>query len=116
MTAPCARGRAVGAQLAFDLPCCVLPGCQNSVSSPGEPCTDCIEQFGEYLAHDPSALPLTAEQIAERDASVVEVLTSRRSVVVEVRRRGQICWLCVERRTCTQTPHGWECDRCRVVR
>lgn len=67
-------------------------------------------------AHDPSALPLTAEQIAERDAAVAEVLTSRRPVVVEVRRRGQTCWLCVERRTCTQTPHGWECDRCRAVR
>jgi hypothetical protein len=31
------------------------------------------------------------------------------------RKQNQTCWLCEQRRTCTQADHGWECDDCRQV-
>lgn len=31
------------------------------------------------------------------------------------RRRNQVCWMCEDRRTCTQVAGRWECDPCQAV-
>lgn len=112
-------------------PICVLPACANRVSEWGQACAPCLELFGDYLAQDPHGQLLSRQQIEDRDDRVSTVLVERRamdagpalavvatrtvSVPQGERKRNQRCWLCEERRVCTMTAQGWECDTCRCV-
>lgn len=114
-------------------PRCALPGCDNDAPRQGHPCPQCIDEFGDFLQE--SALPAERDQ---RDRAVREAYTHQRvpagpqAALVDaarkaiepgapavqpepVRKANQRCWLCEERHTCTQAPHGWECDTCRKV-
>lgn len=100
------------------MPTCVLPGCTTPVADPTRPCEDCLTGFGDWLRESPDAVPLTPELISARDREVVAAYAAQTGVQVSTepqRRRNQTCWLCEERRTCTHTSQGWECDTCREV-
>ena len=102
---------------------CVLPGCHELVPEAGQPCAGCRDAFGEMLRHDPDGATLTPEQIVARDQATRDALREQiaaRSAATGAarklkRKQGQTCWLCTERRTCTQMPNGWECDACQDV-
>lgn len=57
---------------------CVLPGCQQQVSEPGETCPACIAAFGDWLK--PSEVLLTAEQIRARDEYVQRAYHAQRGM------------------------------------
>ena len=103
-------------QLAL-LPTCVLPGCQQPVTTIGEPCGDCRRAFGAMLRHQPHGQPLTAEETNARDHHIRQAYRQQRDQLLgaDDRRRNQTCWLCTERRTCNRTSAGWECDRCQTL-
>jgi len=115
---------------------CALPGCPNPVVEWGQVCLDCVTACvtacGPYLQPcRPDQPPITEEVLAERDAGVaaanrMQVNTTTAAETSgqgtplagkgsEVRKQNQRCWLCQERRTCTQTRQGWECDRCQAI-
>lgn len=48
---------------------CVLPGCDRPSEHPGVPCGQCVADFGGHLRRADGP-PLTAEQVAARDAAV----------------------------------------------
>ena len=96
---------------------CVLPGCRNDVAEWGDVCAECIAAAGDYLR--PTTGPkLTEDEIHDRDLATREDLRAQRRIgAVEPsdqpeRKQNQMCWLCEQRRTCTRTPQGWECDAC----
>jgi len=95
---------------------CALPGCNNPVASWGEVCGGCQVAFSGYLRPARPGQPVPAEQdIARRDAAVADAYGRQHHRPDDERRANQRCWLCEERRTCTQMPHGWECDHCRAI-
>lgn len=91
---------------------CVLPGCHEAVVLVGEPCPSCREAFGSMLVERRDRPGLGAEDIDARDAGVRAAYASQASQAVRGRMRNQVCWLCEERRTCTQIAGRWECDEC----
>ncbi len=99
---------------------CVLPGCQNVVTEPTEPCADCVAAFGPMLR--PTAAPITVGDVEARDTYVRDAYRKQREVAAgplnaeQERKAMQLCWLCEERRTCTRTANGWECGTCGQVR
>jgi hypothetical protein len=96
-------------------PECALPGCRNPVDDVGHPCGECLAAFGHRLR---PGQPLTAEQVAERDAGVKAAYAAQRELRVAEgleAKRNQLCWLCEQRRTCTKQERGWECDDCRRI-
>lgn len=108
---------------------CALPGCNNPVASWGEVCGGCQAAFSGYLQPGRPDQPVPTEQnLTQRDTDVAAAYAQqhdhaataprlrRGGVDGELERRAnQRCWLCEERRTCTQMPHGWECDHCRAI-
>jgi hypothetical protein len=125
-------------------PSCPLPGCDTPVANPTQPCEGCLAAFGDTLRRvdtDQTSEQITAELHA-RDAAVADMYRRRRELVAAAktgdpdadrlarmesrliaqipaadgdRKPMQTCWLCEERRTCTKTAQGWECDSCRAV-
>lgn len=106
---------------------CVLPGCHTPMPTAGEPCPDCVTAFGSML-HRSEGPALTAEQIRERDDAAMAAVRAQQALAslrpqpvtpapeqAPERKRNQTCWMCEERRTCTRTRDGWECDTCRQV-
>lgn len=100
------------------LPTCVLPGCQQPVTTIGEPCGDCRRAFGAMLRHQPHGQPLTAEETNARDHHIRQAYRQQRDQLAgaDDLRRNQTL-LAVHR-----TPHlhrtsaGWECDRCQTLK
>lgn len=106
-------------------PTCVLPGCTQMVPETGGVCDECVEVFGECLAFGDGP-GMTEEQIEARDKGTAELYRAMREIAANPipeprpepeleRKRNQTCWLCEERRTCTQMPMGWECDTCKEI-
>lgn len=111
------------------LPTCALPGCSNLVGSAGQPCDECLVACGDWLR--PSGRPApTQHELEQRDARYSQVMADRARLIAEqeaaatrqiaidageLRKPGQQCWLCEERRACTLVHRRWECDRCREV-
>jgi hypothetical protein len=104
---------------------CILAGCGNP-SEPGRPCEDCVHTFDRVRASGwqlREGQPMTDAEVAERDIGVIEAYAMQRAAQVlnveppggPQRKRNQMCWLCCERRTCTQQPNGWECDTCLQI-
>lgn len=96
---------------------CVLPGCQALVDQQGMPCQECVENFGSYLARGVGPA-MTAEQQRSRDAEAIAqyaLQTNSRIPVQPLRKANQRCWLCEDRRTCTQVRGRWECAACQQV-
>lgn len=122
---------------------CVLPGCPYPVALAGDVCEECLAVFGPML-QETDRPPLTAEQIEARDRGTADMYRLMAHVAAKMeaeaeaaaaagvlaledlpepepvdtreRKRNQTCWLCEERRTCTRTDSGWECDTCIEVR
>lgn len=103
---------------------CALPGCHHDVAEWGDVCTDCVQAAGDYLR--PASGPrLTEDDIGDRDRQLRDVLRAQHSITATATatgtatatqpERNHTCWLCEQRRTCTNTEHGWECDDCRQV-
>ncbi|MGU3438269.1 hypothetical protein ACNHUS_35320 [Actinomycetes bacterium M1A6_2h] len=102
---------------------CAVPGCAVPVATPADVCTSCRTAFGEMLhsfdlAERGTESAAVAAQLAERDADVLAAYRSRRGnatafLADSEPRRGQICWLCEQRRTCTKEAGGLECADCR---
>ena len=104
---------------------CGLPGCRNLVADPGHPCDECtslcqgpdgwrIRQSGR--GRPETAVEIDARRDATRDAQLAATLPLRPGPATATeRRRNQKCWLCENRRTCTRTSQGWECDECRLL-
>lgn len=115
-------------------PTCVLPGCTEPVAEQGAACQSCIDDWGPHLqasdgpamtaedqqARDRATQKAYAIQLAGNDpekiaavhAHYAEPATAPRSGA-PVGKANQRCWLCEERRTCTQEANGWECKTCR---
>lgn len=104
---------------------CALPGCGNPVTWWGEACGDCVAAFGGYLRPAAGDDPvLTENDLVDRDRAVVQAQVCQQVIAAgattaaaeardePIRRRNQTCWLCEQRRTCSQMPQGWECDEC----
>jgi hypothetical protein len=95
---------------------CALPGCERLSDVPGAPCPECRALFdgslGGWRIRPAPGEPETAEQVAERKS---DARAAQRAIEEPERRRNQRGWLCEERRTCTRTPTGWECDACREL-
>lgn len=105
-------------QPVLELPTCVVPGCSGYVPAQGDVCGDCRAAFGSMLVHHADGGRMTAAEALERDRGIREAYAVRRQATEQgelVRRANQRCWLCEDRRTCTQMPVGWECDTCRGV-
>ena len=113
------------------LPECVLPGCRLPTDTVGHPCGDCVAVFaaqpGGWALVAREGPALTAEQIADRDATVAAAYADQVAARAgwegdagPQRRRNQTCWMCEQRRTCTQVTVGgqfrWECETCQEVR
>lgn len=126
-------------------PPCPIAGCNGITDAEGQPCTDCIELFGEYLTHNPGGRTMTTPEIlrhkadtlaayrAQTTAPAVEALPDISATLADLdqirarldardhrkpalRRRNQTCWCCTERRTCTRNDRGlWECDTCASI-
>ncbi|MBY6413322.1 hypothetical protein HQ346_16630 [Rhodococcus sp. BP-252] len=122
-TVPVAVGRDYGDGQLFEV--CALPGCSYPVTELGQACTSCQSAFGSMLRATEGTLRSRDEiatELRERDLVVLDQYRRRTTNTVEVegdsepeRRRGQMCWLCEQRRTCTALETGWECDTCREV-
>lgn len=111
------------------LPTCVLPGCARPTDAVGHPCGECVAIFdgqpgGWRLVRNADAEPMTEEAITERDDAVREqhrLQAEAAPVDDRPRKRNQLCWLCDQRRTCTQVQprdvlgREWECDECLVI-
>lgn len=85
---------------------CVIPGCVNPVIATGDVCQPCRTAFGRYLTFRPDTQPPTTTPTpapAPGDRPRGESKANQR------------CWLCEQRRTCTQQPRGWECTTCHAV-
>ena len=115
---------------------CALPGCGNPVTWWGETCTDRVAAFGGYLRPAAEGEPaLTEHDLIDRDQAAAQAQARQQMIATgattataadatatafaardePTRRRNQTCWLCEQRRSCTQMPQGWECDECRDV-
>lgn len=100
---------------------CALPGCLAPVAMPGDVCTTCRTAFGEMLRTNDRHVGDPAQIVAELEARDAGVLAQYRARAANTAapeqdstpKRGQVCWLCEERRTCTPEKTGWECARCR---
>ena len=57
---------------------CVLPGCREPVTEPGETCQSCIAAFGNWLR--PSETRLTEAEIRARDAYVERAYHAQRGM------------------------------------
>lgn len=57
---------------------CVLPGCKQPVTEPGETCLGCVAAFGHWLK--PTDVLLTAEQIKARDEYVERAYHAQRRI------------------------------------
>lgn len=98
-------------------PDCPLPGCTNPVDDPRQPCRDCLEAFGPYLASrddsEPAPVGEYAAMLAARDQTVRGVLDARRTLTAAPAataiapvewRMNQRCWLCEARSKCRPDP------------
>jgi hypothetical protein len=97
---------------------CVLPGCRELVAAAGDVGPDCLAAFGPLLRQVPDAEPLTAEQVEDRDQAVAQHYQGRNASAAQDGREwksNQLCWMCEQRRRCTQTDQGWECRHCLTV-
>jgi hypothetical protein len=109
---------------------CALPGCKTIVEQPGEVCADCLAAFGgriKVIDTTGRTADEVAAELEQRDtetmamyATLVELpYESSTEPPVQLnepeRKRNQVCWMCEERRTCTPTPAGWECDTCQGI-
>lgn len=116
-------------------PTCILPGCTEPVAEQGAACQSCIDDWGPHLragdgptmtvedqqARDRATQKAYAMQLAGDDpekvaavhAHYTESTTTIRRREEPVGKANQRCWLCEERRTCTQEVNGWECKTCR---
>jgi hypothetical protein len=75
------------------------------------------------------APPVTEDVLAERDQATASAYLDQLRAEIDAktakahakaaagpeRKPMQVCWMCEERRTCTATPQGWECDRCSAI-
>lgn len=105
-------------QLALTFPTCVLPACASPVDEAGQACPGCVEAFGPWLRVVEGPV-MTPEEINARDEAIRAAVRAQvvRIVAPDPEcRQNQTCWLCEERRTCTRTASGWECDTCGEVR
>ncbi|GAB4989905.1 hypothetical protein BB737_12780 [Mycobacterium avium subsp. hominissuis] len=102
-------------------PVCIVQGCKNPVATVGDVCADCQELFKGYMVHNPDGHRATETELAAAQATLqrahaqqiaVEIAATQN---VPVRRANQLCWLCEQRRTCTQQERGWECDKCLQI-
>ncbi|WP_068166598.1 hypothetical protein [Rhodococcus phenolicus] len=95
---------------------CILPGCTQPVAEELTPCQTCRTIFGPMLQKTDSREPLTHADITARDNDTRAAYRAQLRIIAETpqpaRRRNQRCWMCEQRRTCTQTPQGWECRDC----
>lgn len=121
MTTPAQLGGEMTVSL-FEV--CALPGCRYPVTHPAEACASCRIAFGSLLRQttEPVRDPVeVAAELKERDDVVVSRYRERITTDVDEaargpeQRRGQICWLCTERRTCTRQDAGWESRDCAAV-
>lgn len=108
-------------------PRCALPGCANPTDTQGHPCGRCRRDLGTFLRHNPGGEPMTADAQSALDRDVALAYRAQeqmRTAAAEQRvaiqaghaeKRGQICWLCEERRTCVLINQRWECRTCREV-
>lgn len=102
---------------------CGLPACRNPVVDAGHPCDCCRADFtgpdGWRITANGEGVLETAEQVAHRKAAQAaaqaRALTPAPRPGDGQRKANQTCWLCEQRRTCTSTPAGWECDACQQV-
>lgn len=91
---------------------CALPGCSEVVAEPGDVCPACQFAFGDMLR--PTSRPIDLKSLAARDESTRQAYRAQ-AVTAAERKPMQLCWLCEQRRTCTRTSLGWECDDCHEV-
>ncbi|MDF3284994.1 hypothetical protein [Gordonia sp. N1V] len=87
-----------------------------------------------YLHHHPGGAPLSAETQAQRDNDIRAAHTAQRTLATDPKARaistaahdlaiaagdrttrGQLCWLCEQRRACTRIAGRWECADCRHI-
>lgn len=117
------------ATVQLSLPTCVLPGCSTIVGDPTQPCDGCRVELGYWIRESDRPGPTQAE-MDERDAQYRQVMSDRARLIAEreaaadrqiaieageLRRPGQTCWLCEERRSCTKVGGRWECDKCKEI-
>lgn len=102
---------------------CIAQGCTGAVEQQGDVCADCRAVFDGYMVYNPEGQRPTSAEVAAADARLRHAYEQQATTELgaaqqdaKPRRRNQTCWLCTERRTCTQEEMGWECDLCRPVR
>lgn len=103
-------------------PVCLVQGCATPVETTGVVCTLCQDLFEGYMVYNPNGHRPTEAELAAADAGLrraheQQIAVERASAHTNpVRRANQICWMCEQRRTCTQQQQGWECDTCLQIR
>lgn len=98
---------------------CALPGCHFPTDTQGHPCPSCMRDCGDYLAHRPDGVAMTADAQAARDRDVRAAYAAQRTVAIENGQEpkpGQQCWICECRRSCHLIDGRWECRDCQQIR
>ncbi|MGN5240848.1 MULTISPECIES: hypothetical protein [unclassified Rhodococcus (in: high G+C Gram-positive bacteria)] len=104
---------------------CILPGCTQPVADELTPCQTCRTLFGPMLQETDRPRTLTHADIEARDNHVRAIYRARRlhtpatqttdTEPTTTRRANQWCWICEQRRICTQTPQRWEWRDCLQI-
>ncbi|MBH0780367.1 hypothetical protein [Nocardia bovistercoris] len=105
--------------------------CGQFVLAAGHPaCADCRREFGPLLQplaaptipadpdpdiETPAAVEAGSDQTLARLRALLPGTTAPPTETPAEQRRNQRCWLCEERRTCTQIGGRWECRECQLV-